>query len=183
MATATALMTFEEYASLPDDGTWTELVRGRIVEVPPPQPVHGRVCFRIARILGNFVVERNLGEVLTNDTGVITRRDPDTLRGADVAFYQAGRLPPVERWTGYFAIPPDLVVEVRSPSDRWAEILEKVTEYLAVGVQVVVVLDPGPRSATLFAGDQAPRTLGPDDSLTLPGLLEGFAVRVGSIFE
>ena len=31
--------------------------------------------------------EHDLGHVLSNDSGVITERDPDTVRGADISFY------------------------------------------------------------------------------------------------
>ena len=58
-----------------------------------------------------------------------------------------------------------------------------MTEHLAIGVGIVVVLNPEACSATRFAGDQAPRTLGSDEMLTFPGLLDDFNVRVGTIFE
>jgi Uma2 family endonuclease len=74
------LLTVEEYARLPDDGRATELVRGRIVEVPPTYAFHGYVCSNISRVVGNFVEAGKLGRVMTNDSGVVTERDPDTLR-------------------------------------------------------------------------------------------------------
>ena len=78
---------------------------------------------------------------------------------------------------------PELVVEVCSANDRWREILEKVAEYLRAGVLVVVVLDPKPQTAHVFGVDDAPRVLRPEDELDLPGILEGFRVRVGRFFE
>ena len=35
----------------------------------------------------------DLGRVVTNDSGIVTQRDPDTVRGADVAYYSYARLP------------------------------------------------------------------------------------------
>lgn len=183
MATATAPLTIEEYLALPATGTPTELIRGRIVEVPPPGSRHGRFAFRFAHYLGLHVIGRGLGEIITNDSGVITQRNPDSLRGPDVAYYRAAKLPAIEDWPDYFDFPPDLVVEVRSPSDRWAEMVAKAAEYLAAGVLVVVLLDPSPRSAHVFEADRAPRALGPDDTLALPDLLGDFAVVVGRIFD
>src|SRR5687767_57830 len=81
------LFTIEEFARLPDDGTPRELVRGRIISMPPPKPRHGKICFKSAQLLGGFNDESNVGHVLCNDSGVITQRGPDTLRGADVSFY------------------------------------------------------------------------------------------------
>src|SRR5258707_14195736 len=92
MATAEAFLTAEEYALL-DNGQPTELVRGRIVPMNPPYPWHGYVCSKLSRILGNYVEEHDLGRVMSNDSGVVTERGPDTVRGADVAFYSYDRLP------------------------------------------------------------------------------------------
>ena len=182
MATAEALMTAEEFGRRPDPGHPEELVQGRMISMPPPDRRHGLVCSRADRILGNFVEEHDLGRVMSNDSGVITERDPDTVRGADVAYYSYARLPKGPLPTGYGPEVPELVVEVRSAGDRWREIQEKVFEYLRAGVLAVVVLDPEPRTAHVFGADEAPRTLGPEDELTLPGLLEGFRVRVGRFF-
>jgi Uma2 family endonuclease len=114
---------------------------------------------------------------------VITERDPDTVRGADVAFYSHAKVPKGPIPGGYLAVPPDLVFEVRSPDDRWGDILSKVDEYLHVGVTAVIVLDPGPRTAHVFCFDQEPQKLGPDDELMFPDLLGGFRVAVRRFFE
>ena len=183
MATAEALMTAEEFGQRPDPGHPEELVQGRIISMPPPDRRHGYVCLKAGRMFGNFVDEHDLGRVMSNDSGVITERDPDTVRGADVAYYSYARLPKGPLPTGYGPEVPELVVEVRSASDRWRDIHEKVAEYLRAGVLVVVVLDPKSQTAHVFGADEAPRTLRPEDELVLPGLLEGFRVRVGRFFE
>jgi Uma2 family endonuclease len=59
----------------------------------------------------------------------------------------------------------------------------KITEYLNAGVITVVVLDPDSQTAHLFSADDAPKTLAAGDELTLPGILDGFRVRVGQFFE
>jgi len=120
---------------------------------------------------------------MSNDSGVITDREPDTVRGADVSYYSFSRLPRGPLAEGYGNEIPELVVEVRSPGDRWRDIQKKITEYLQAGVLAVVVLDPGPRTAHVFSADDPPRTLGAEDELTLPGILDGFRVRVGRFFE
>jgi Uma2 family endonuclease len=159
------------------------LVQGKAISIPPPDRLHGYVCGQAYFLLRLFVSEHNLGRVLSNDSGVITERDPDSVRGADVAYYSFERLARGPLATGYGPEIPELVIEVRSAHDRWGKVLEKVMEYLAAGVLVVVVLDPGSRTAHVVGADQAPRTLGPDDALTFPGLLEGFSARVGAFFD
>jgi Uma2 family endonuclease len=183
MATAEALMTAEEFGQRPDPGYPEELVQGRIVGMPPPDRRHGYVCLKAGRMFGNFVDERDLGRVMSNDSGVITERDPDTVRGADVAFYSYARLPKGPLLSGYGPEVPELIVEVRSANDVWREILEKVAEYLSAGVLIVVVLDPTPQTAHVFGPTDPPCILGPEDELVLPGVLEDFRVRVGRFFE
>ncbi len=185
MATAEMLelMTAEQFGQRPDPDHPEELVRGRIVAMAVSDRRHGYVCGRADRIFGNFVDAHDIGRVMCNDSGVMTERDPDTVRGADVAYYSYSRLPRGTLPTGYGPEVPELVVEVRSANDRWREIIEKVSEYLNAGVLIVVVLDPEHRIAHIFSSDDPPRTLGIEEELVLPGILEGFSVRVGRFFE
>jgi Uma2 family endonuclease len=183
MATAEALMTAEEFGRRPDPGYPEELVQGRIIAMPPPDRRHGWVCLKAGRILGNFVEEHDLGRVMSNNSGVITERDPDTVRGADVAYYSYARLPRGPLPAGYGPEVPELVIEVRSPSDSWRDIVLKVGEYLAAGVLKVVVLDPGHRKAFVYSVDQEPVILGPEDELTIPDLLGAFRVAVHRFFD
>lgn len=177
------LLSAEQFAERPDPGYPEELIRGEVVPMPMPKPRHGHVCNKAGRILGNFVEEHRLGWVFSNDTGVITQRGPDTVRGADVAFYRYDRLPAGELPDHYPDAAPDLVIEVVSPSDRWPKVLAKVAEYLEAGVTVVVVLDGEPPSAQVYRPDRPAAVLGPDDELTLPDLLPGFSVGVRRFFE
>lgn len=183
MATIEALMTAKEFGLRPDPGHPEELIQGMVIEIPPPDRRHGYVCGQAYYFLRQFIEQYDLGRVMSNDSGVITERNPDTVRGADVAYYSYARLPRGPLPTGYGPEVPELVVEVCSASDRWVDIHEKVAEYLRAGVLIVVVLDPKPQTAHVFSGDDAPRTLGLEDELTLPGILEGFQVRVGRFFE
>jgi Uma2 family endonuclease len=182
VATAEALMTALEFGQRPDPGHPEELVQGRVVSMPHPDRRHGFVCSKADRILGNFVDEHGLGRVMSNDSGVITERNPDTVRGADVAYYSYARLPQGPLSTGYGPEVPELIVEVCSAGDRWADVLEKVAEYIRAGVLVVVVLDPKPQTAHVFGVD-AQRVLTSEDELDLSGILDGFLVRVGRFFE
>jgi Uma2 family endonuclease len=127
MSTAAApgerFLTVEEYSQLRSNGRRTELVRGRIVVLNPPYPWQGYVCGKVDSLIGSFVREHDLGYVVLNDSGVITERDPDSVRGADFAFYSYTQVPNGNfPKRGYLNVPPDLVVAVRSPDDRWKNI-------------------------------------------------------------
>lgn len=187
MSTAAAppietLLTAEAYARVAPLDRPSELVRGRIVATNPPFSAHGYWCSQVAGILRQFVIEHRLGRVIANDGGVITKRDPDTVRGADVAYYSFDRVPPGPPPEGYWPV-PELVVEVRSTDDRWRAIHEKVGEYLAAGVLCVVVLDPPTRSVQVYSADRPVVILQEADDLTLPDVLPGFSVPVRQLYE
>jgi Uma2 family endonuclease len=184
MATATeTLLTAEEYARLPDNDRPSELVRGRIVEMNPPTPRHGQICSKVDRIVGAYVDAHELGHFLTNDSAVITERNPDTVRGGDLVFYSHAKVPKGPIPPGYLSVVPELVFEVRSEDDRWKKIQRKVAEYLEAGVSVVCVLDDDPPTIYLYTADQPVRILEADDELELPDVLPGFRVTVRRFFE
>jgi Uma2 family endonuclease len=158
-----------------------ELVQGRFIEMPPTGHPHGAVEARIARLLGNFVEERRLGTVMTGEVGIITKRNPDTVRGADIAFISNERLARASAG-GYLDVAPELVVEVISPRDRWTEINEKVAEYLACGVDQVWIADPRTENLTCYR-TEAVRTYAPGDTLPATEVLPGLSLAVAALFE
>jgi Uma2 family endonuclease len=185
MATvAQKLLTAQEYARLPDDGRPTELVRGRIVLLNMPFPRHGEVCAQASYLLRRYLEDHPVGRVIGNDSGVITERDPDTVRGPDVAFYSFERVPrgPTPHDT-YLPAAPELVLEVRSPSDRWMEIHAKAAEYLQAGVKLVCVLDPLTASAHVYSANAAAQTFSADQLIAFPEVFQDFQVPVRRFFE
>jgi Uma2 family endonuclease len=175
-------LTAEQFALRADPGHPEELVEGRIISMPPPKPRHGEICGNVSFLLRLNVEAGDLGKVLTNDSAIVTERDPDSVRGADVAFYSFDRIGRGPLPAGYLPVAPELVVEVLSPDDRWPATLRKVAEYLAAGVLIVVVLDDDRRAAHVYTPDGANRILGPDEVLTLPEVLPGFSGSVRRIF-
>jgi len=183
VAVGETLLTAEEYWLVPDNGQPTELIRGRIVAMNMPAPRHGEICAKIVRILGTYLDAHDIGRPVCNDSGVITERDPDTVRGGDVAFYSYSQVPRGPLPDGYSSIPPELLFEVRSPGDRWRQVFAKVLEYLNAGVITVVVLDPGLQAAFVYHADLPNQVLNTEDELILPQILPGFRVPVSRFFD
>ena len=178
------LLSAEEYLEVAaEDERPTELVRGRIIDITPPFFPHGRTCSRVDRLIGGYVEERGLGHVVCNDSGVVTERNPDTVRGADFAFYSYARLPKEPVPQRYPSVAPDLVIEVRSPNDRWGQILAKVAEYLEAGAGVVCVLDPQTETARVFRPDGDIAILAGDQELAFPDVLGELRVPLRRLFE
>jgi Uma2 family endonuclease len=166
---------------IPDDGIRYEWVHGRIMQVSEPDPLHGCVGIRLGALLFNYVDATDLGVVFGLDTLFLLKREPRTVRGPDVAFVAKDRMTnPLAH--GVWAIAPDLVAEVRSPSQSRPMMRDKVKDYLEAGVRLVWVVDPDGRSVTIYRSGQPPRTLGAADELEGEDALPGFRCVVASLF-
>ena len=179
-----ALLTAEEFIGLPHDGLPRELVRGRIVvENAMPGSRHGYICLKVGRIVGNFAEEQDIGRAMSNDTFIVTKRGPDTVRGSDICYYSFSRLPKGQLPEGAADQPPELVFEVRSPSDRWVNVMLKMAEYLEAGVSVVCIVDPKEQTISVYRPDESAKILSVESTLTLSDILPGFSVPVRKFFE
>jgi Uma2 family endonuclease len=177
-----AVMTATEFAQH-YGGDHVELVKGQVRELPLPFPKHGKICWRAGFFRGAHLEQHDCGHVMTNDSFVQTQSDPDSVRGADVCFYSYERLPRGTIPDGLLPVVPDLVVEVRSPSERWGELFTKVGEYLEAGVRVVIVLDAPTATASVYRPDELQQIFHNSDALVVPDVLPGFAVPVTRFFE
>lgn len=183
--TATKLLTAEEFCDWvhrpANANRWFELVRGEVIELPPPMKPHGAVSANVARILGNFTFQRKRGYVTSNDTGVILERDPDTVRGPDVAVYEdAQRFEDLH--PKYGEVPPRLAVEVLSPNDRVGKVTRKVMDYLHNGVGLVWVIDPEARNVTIYRPGKEPSVVEADQELTGEDVYPEFRCTVADLF-
>jgi Uma2 family endonuclease len=164
-------------------GDYVELIDGVVRELPVAHQRHGYVNFRAAFLLGEYVQAKDLGRITTNDSFVKTQSDPDRVRGADICYFSYERLPRGAMPEGLLSVSPDLIIEVRSASQGWDEMLTKVAEYLSVDVRAVVVLDMKVRSAAIYRKDEFQQVFDNGDDLTIPDVLPGFSVPVRKFFE
>jgi Uma2 family endonuclease len=175
-------ITLEEFFKQHGSESRVELVRGQVVRYPMPGVRHGVICVNAAAIIRDFVRANKLGRVVGNDT--LVRTGPETTRGADVAYLSYAKFPADQQSPeGICEIPPDLVIEVRSPSDSWSQLFGKVHEYLESGVSAVIILDPATESASVYRNDARQQIFEKDQTLTIPDVLLGFEVPVARFFE
>lgn len=159
-----------------------ELEQGEVVEMPGPGGRHGVVCANAVSILRAFVRQRRRGHVCSNDTGVIWGRTPDTVRGPDVILFdESRRYEDME--IKYIERVPAVVVEVLSPSDRWAKVVRRISQFLQKGVAIVWVIDPEDRTVTVFEPNQYPRVLEESDEIEGFAILPEFRCKVAEFFQ
>ncbi|HEX5272724.1 MAG TPA: Uma2 family endonuclease, partial [Gemmataceae bacterium] len=156
-------------------------VRGEVIELPPPKKIHGAVCANVTRILGNYTFARRKGYVTGNDSGVILEREPDTVRGPDVALYEdAGKF--ADLHPKYGEVPPRLAVEVLSPDDKAKHVTRKIMDYLKCGVDLVWLIDPEERTVNVYLRDRAPYLRGEAEELTGENVLPELRCKVADFF-
>ncbi len=160
-----------------------ELVKGEIQELPMPGGMHGVLCAWLVVILQRWADTHGEGLILSNDTFIQTHFAPDSVRGADVCYIRKDRLPGGQIPEGTLRVAPDLVIEVQSPSDRWDDVLDKVIEYLTIGVREVWVVDGAKRRVNVFRPDAGPMQFANSDELSSPDVLPGFATPVSEFFR
>ncbi|HYC89869.1 MAG TPA: Uma2 family endonuclease [Thermoanaerobaculia bacterium] len=177
MTVDTRVFTADELFELPDDGSRYELVEGELRKMSPSGADHSAITLLIAaRILSHVEHHRLGGRVYGADAGFVVSRNPDTVLAPDAAYVSPERVVGSPR---FFPRPPDLAVEVVSPSDRFSEVVVKTRTYLRAGTRAVVIVDPASRLV------QVHRTSGVTDiteTLTLDDLLPGWSMTLDDIF-
>jgi Uma2 family endonuclease len=146
MVAAVEPLTYKDLALTPEgDGNRYELLGGELFVTPSPSIRHARVSNRIARLEGNFVTRRALGEVIHGPADV--RLSPFDVVVPDIIYISAERL-------NLFGIQfveagPDLIVEVLSPSTKLRDQTSKLQLYARTGVAEYWIVDIERSSVTV----------------------------------
>jgi Uma2 family endonuclease len=175
--------TADDLYDLPEEsGEHYELIDGTLYVSEPPGVEHGAVGSNIAYLIADYAQTPPRPGVDTGDPGFLTRGDNRTVRGPDACFISYQRLPAGELPRGFGTVPPELVVEVLSPSDVPREVRDKAKEWLAFGVTAVWLVDPTRRRVEVWEGTTT-RLLTDADSLDGGKALPGFRASIAAFFE
>ena len=162
-----------------------ELVDGILVEKGMGYR-EGFLGIWVGYLLQTFLEANNLGLVAGAD-GMI-RFNLDLVRMPDVSFIRWDSVDDpqvIENPAGAFLeVPPDLAVEVISPSNTRREMAIKLGEYAKAGVKLVWYVDPERKEVDVYplADAERKQTLTAVDTLDGGAVLPGFAVSVERIF-
>ena len=158
-----------------------ELVNGDIRVMSPSGGESDAVSARFIARLVIWVEDRRLGQVFGSSAGFVLPNKTKDVRSPDAAFVRADRLPKIP--TSYIEVVPDLMVEVRSPTDSLTQLRQKIQDFLTVGTQVGILVDPKSRTVEIYRpGQNAPQVLQDGDVLTVPDLLPGWSVAISDLW-
>jgi len=181
IATRKELTTAEQLLAMGDIGR-CELIDGEVIQMAPAGAQHGGITGQLFGLIWSFVSAHKLRRVFAAETGFIIKRNPDTVRAPDIAFVRSDRLnaPPA---AGFFEGPPDLAIEVCSPTDRWSDVLAKIDQWLSAGVTSVWVVDPPSKSVEVYRRDAQPLRYHAGQQLAEEPALPGFVLNVDEVFR
>jgi len=169
---------FERFVQLPENrDKLFEYVGGRIVEVVSNN-YSSEIGMFVGSMLTVFVDERGLGHVTGADGGYIVSGEKYI---PDVGFISKQRQPEPSH-EAYNPNPPDLAVEVLSPSNDPHDMRIKIVNYLLAGT-VVWVFDPDKRHVEVYVPNRPPKTIGIGGTLDGGDVLPGFTLAVRRVFD
>ncbi|MDM9583778.1 Uma2 family endonuclease [Nostoc sp. GT001] len=163
-----------------------ELVEGKIIVMGPSDYESEEIGARLITFLNNWVMSRRLGRITGSSAGFIipSIEDGDSektnLRAPDVSFVRADRLKKTKR--DFVELVPDLMVEIKSKSDRIKPLEEKIQLFLQLGSTVGILIDPDKLTVTVYRINQTPMVLQNGETLVLPDLLPGWELAVSELW-
>ncbi len=181
--TATKLVTYDDYLELPDDGNRYQIIGGELFMTPAPFTRHQQAARNIFRLLDNFALEHDLGEVFFAPFDVVLSMT-DVVE-PDILFIAKERLEIIAEKNIIAA--PDLVVEVLSDSTEQIDRNQKKELYANHGVKEYWIADPKKETIEQFVlkDDQLElkATAGSKNTQFKSRLLKKLTVGTGEVFD
>ena len=160
-----------------------ELVHGEIQPMSPTGGAHAVIVANLFAALHAHVRAARLGRVFGDNAGYMLQHRDDTLRAPDVSYVRAELLPEAGVGNGWLTVAPNLVAEVLSPSDKYAEVVQRLDDYFAAGVPFVWLVDPTRRGVERRTPDGACVWIPEDGALDGAPVLPEFRLPVRELFD
>jgi Uma2 family endonuclease len=182
-------LSYKEYLVLPETKQRYDIVDGVVSMAPSPTPIHQWIMLEIAVRLKSFVRERDMGVVMVAPLDLLIQRQPLRTRQPDILYLSAERSgitgPAELRGLQVLEAPPDLVVEVMSPSNTRHEIASKLEDYRRIGVRECWLVSPEAETIETMRlsseGVSTGAVYGVNDTL-ISSVLDGFELPLSDVF-
>ena len=174
------LVTYEDYASI-RDGRRYEVLDGELRMTPSPTTVHQAVSRNLQWVVENHVRANRLGNLFSAPLDVILART--TVVQPDLLFVRAGRESIITKRA--IEGPPDLAVEIVSPSSTEVDEQVKKKLYARYGVEHYWIVDPDERTVEIYELDGgAYRQVGNEAAARVirPRLFPGLEIALADVW-
>lgn len=181
MATISKRMTLEQFLKLPEEKPALEYEEGRITQKVSPKGKHSVLQFKVADAVNRVAGPAKLALAFPELRFTYEGRS----YVPDVSVYRHDRIPrdPDGEVVDDFFIPPDIAIEILSPSQNLSALIRKCLWYTSNGVAAALLVSRPDRSVRLFLPRQEPQVLRAQDPIDLGDLLPGFHLTVDQLFE
>lgn len=161
-----------------------ELVLGDLFMKSSATPLQGRFASRLTVALAGCVEKHALGEVYTGQPGFKLQSGAvQTVRAPYIAFVREERIPSPDEESGFWALAPDLAVEIISPSETAQMVQDKVQDYLMAGVRLIWLVYPKLKTVVEYKSATEIRHLGINESLEGGDVIPGFRYSLKRLFR
>ncbi len=169
------IFTYDDITRLPE-GNY-EIIDGERHDMTPTGFEHGNFEGKFYELLSQHFKGR--GHVAVGEIGILIKRKPFRLRAADVVYISKEKSP--ERPKGILEIPPDLIIEIISEDNAMWEITDKVKDYLSIGVDRIVLVDPHTQTVSLYQKGKKEAILYNFDEDV--ALIEGLSIKMKELLS
>lgn len=156
--------------------------KGELIIMPPTGMKTGWRNSKITARLCEWTEKDGSG--LSFDSSTLFTLTDGSKRSPDASWIRRERVEKLtqEEQAGFAAIVPDFVIELRSPSDRWPVLEEKMLDYMSNGVQLAWLIDPTSKRVYIYRPNQPVETLDNPETVSAQPELAGFTFNVQEIW-
>ena len=139
--------TYEDYEKLPEGAPY-QLIGGDLVMTPAPALYHQEISGRLFVKLHEFIKEKDLGYIYYAPVDVYLTAE--NVYQPDILFIRKNRSDIIKKRR--IMGPPDIVIEILSPSTAYYDLREKFKVYEQCGVQEYWIIDHRAKKIEVYNG-------------------------------
>lgn len=156
--------------------------QGELIIMPPTGFKTGRRNSRLTRYL-DIWAERD-GTGVACDSSTLFTLPNGAKRSPDASWVKQERFSVLtkDQQEGFLPLCPDFVIELRSPTDRLADLQDKMQEYVENGAQLGWLIDPFEKRVYIYCLRQSVEVLSDPEALSGDPVLPGFVLPVRELW-
>jgi Uma2 family endonuclease len=188
MATQPKRIRAEDVPRIPIDdpaSTGYELVDGELIAIMGARPGHAWLIIEVGHLLREHVRATGAGAVFADIWCHLSLPyDRERLRAPDVAYFGPEKLPLI-RHDEIPRVPPDLAVEIHSPTNyrKRGDFQQRVRDFVEAGVPLLWTIHPDARYAMVYRPDGSARMVREAEVLEGEDILPGFTLEFGRLLN
>ena len=174
---------FFEFCQINQELRIERTAEGDLVIMPPEGGETGNRSILLGTFLTQWAWQDGTGVTFGSSTGFILPNG--AMRAPDAAWVRRSRLTALtaDQKQKFLPLCPDVVVEIRSPSDRLNNLQEKMQEYLDTGAQLGWLIDPPSRTVYVYRPNRPVERLEHPATIAGDPVLPGFSLDLQTIWE